>query len=200
MRSRLIIAASVLGLLAGPALAQSSSSSAPPAGSAPGGLTRTSPTTPPGAAATAPAPIPAPDPLTMEDTADIKGSAVYGSDNKKIGSVSAVLMQPTSKTIDRLVVNEGGLLGVGGHRVALPVSDFKWNGDKDAFVIGKTADELKAMPEWKAASAGSVSSPIAPSSGSSSSGSSTRPPLSTAPAGSLAAPSNAGTSGGSTSE
>jgi len=195
MRSRLIIAASVLGLLAGPALAQSSSSPAPPAGAAPGGVTRTSPTTPPGAPATAPAARPAPDPLTMEDTAGIKGSAVYGSDDKKIGSVSTVLMQPDSKTIDRLVVNEGGLLGVGGHRVALPVGDFKWNGDKDAFVIGKTADELKAMPEWKAASADTTSTPTPPSSGSS-----TRPPMSTAPGGSLSAPSNAGSSGGSTSE
>jgi hypothetical protein len=175
MRSRLIITASVLGLLAGPALAQSSSSSAPPAGSAPGGITtpRATPTTPPGSAAGGAAPAtmaartPAPDPLTLEDTAQIKGSAVYGSDDKKIGSVSTVLMQPDSKKVDRLVVSEGGLLGVGGHLVALPVSDFKWNGEKDAFVIGKTADELKGMPEWKAASAGSTSTPIPPSSGSS---------------------------------
>jgi hypothetical protein len=197
MRSRLIITASALALLAAPALAQTSSPSPPPAG----GLTtpRTmTPTTPPGAPANAPAAVaartPAPDPLTMEDTAQIKGSTVYGSDDKKIGAVSAVLMQPQNKTIDRLVVNEGGLLGVGGHRVALPLSDFKWSSDKDAFTIGKTADELKSMPEWKAASAGSV--PIEQSS----SGSSTRPPMTTAPAGSLPAPSNAGTSSGSTTE
>ena len=92
----------------------------------------------------------------MEDTSQIKGSTVYGSDDKKIGAVSAVLMQPQSKTIDRLVVNEGGLLGVGGHRVAVPITEFKWNGDKDAFTIGKTADDLKSMPEWNAASAASV--------------------------------------------
>ena len=192
MRSRLIITASALALLAAPALAQTSTSP-PPAG----GLTtpRTmTPTTPPGAPPAAAARTPAPDPLTLEDTAEIKGSTVYGSDDKKIGAVSAVLMQPQSKTIDRLVVNEGGLLGVGGHRVALPLSDFKWSSDKDAFTIGKTADELKSMPEWKAASAGSV--PIEQSS----SGSSMRPPMTTVPAGSLPAPSNAGTSSGSTTE
>ncbi len=192
MRSRLIVTASALALLAAPALAQTSSSP-PPAG----GLTtpRTmTPTSPPGAPPAAALRTPAPDPLTLEDTAEIKGSTVYGSDNKKIGSVSAVLMQPQSKTIDRLVVNEGGLLGVGGHRVVLPLSDFKWSSDKDAFTIGKTADELKSMPEWRAASAGSL--PIEQSS----SGSSTRPPLSTAPAGSLPAPSNAGTSSDTTTE
>jgi hypothetical protein len=176
MRSSLIIAVSALGLLAGPALAQTSSPS-------------TSPSTLPGAA---PAPRPAPDPLAQEDTSQIKGSTVYGSDDKKIGSVSAVLMTPENKTIDRLVVSEGGLLGVGSHRVALPVGEFKWNSEKDAFTIGETADQLKSMPAWSAASADAAM----PSEGSST----PRPPLSTAPAGSLPAPSNAGTSGSSTSE
>ena len=30
-------------------------------------------------------------------------------------------MGPQNETIDRLVVNEGSVLGVGGHKVALPV-------------------------------------------------------------------------------
>ena len=178
MRSSLIIAVSTLGLLAGPALAQTSSPTSPTGG-------------PPGVATMAPR-APAPDPLAMEDTSQIKGSTVYGSDQKKIGTVAAVLMKPESKTIDRLVVSEGGLLGVGSHRVALPIDEFKWNSDKDAFTIGKTADELKSMPAWTSASADAA----VPSEGSSA----PRPPLSTAPAGSLPAPSNAGTSSGSTTE
>jgi sporulation protein YlmC with PRC-barrel domain len=161
MRTRTIIAVSALGLLMSPALAQTS----PPTG----GMTPPGATSPgaPGGTTGAPAAarrIPAPDPLTMEDTSQIKGSSVYGSDDKKIGDVSTVLMKPDSKTIDRLVVGAGGLLGVGSHRVALPIDEFKWDGEKDAFRIGKTADELKSMPEWKATSASSAS---APSSGSS---------------------------------
>src|SRR5882724_6938501 len=135
MRSSLIAAASALALLAGPALAQTSTP--PPAGS---GTTPRATTTP--GAPTAGGPVvaprpPAPDPFTLEDVSAIKGSTVYGSDDKKIGDVSTVLMKPDSKTIDRLVVAEGGLLGVGSHRVALPVDEFKWDGQKDAFKISK---------------------------------------------------------------
>jgi hypothetical protein len=57
-------------------------------------------------------------------------------------------MNPSSKKIDRLVVAEGGVLGVGAHKVALPVDSFHWDSQKREFTIQKTADDLKAMPEW----------------------------------------------------
>src|SRR5215510_15422426 len=67
-----------------------------------------------GPAATAPAPrAPTPNPLKQEDVSKIEGASVLGSDGKKLGSVSKVLMKPDDKTIDRLVVHAGGLLGVG---------------------------------------------------------------------------------------
>jgi sporulation protein YlmC with PRC-barrel domain len=93
--------------------------------------------------------IPAVNPLATEDVSHISGTAVYGSDDKKIGSVSNVLMKPDSKTIDRLVVAQGGLLGVGAHHVVLPVDQFKWDSEKEGFTIGKTSDDLKSMTEWQ---------------------------------------------------
>jgi hypothetical protein len=89
------------------------------------------------------------NPLTTEDVSHITGTAVYGSDDKKIGSISHVLMQPGSKTIDRLVVAEGGVLGLGAHDVALPIDQFTWDQQKEAFTIDKTNDDLKAMAEWR---------------------------------------------------
>ena len=71
------------------------------------------------------------------------------SDGTSIGKVSTVLMDPSSKKIDRLVVAEGGVLGVGTHKVALPVDSFHWDSDKRSFTVQKTADDLKAMPEWQ---------------------------------------------------
>ena len=93
--------------------------------------------------------VPAVNPLTQEDVSHIAGTAVYGSDDKKIGTISHVLMKPDSKTIDRLVVAEGGVLGIGAHNVALPIDRFKWSQDKEAFTIAKTGDELKTMAEWQ---------------------------------------------------
>jgi hypothetical protein len=145
MRARIAATASVLALLAGPALMSNASAQT------------TAPSPQPGGSMSAPSAAmprtPRPDPMTLEDVSAIKGSAVYGSDDKKIGSISTVLMKADTKTVDRVVVSEGGLLGVGSHLVALPIGDFKWDGLKDAFKISKTADQLKEMPEWKAASA-----------------------------------------------
>lgn len=139
LRLRVITAVSSIALLAaGTALAQSTSRS-PTAG---GGLGA------PSAAASRPR-APAPNPLKMEDVSKLEGAAVYDNNGKKIGSVSTVLMKPESKTIDRLVVGEGGVLGIGSHRVALPIDAFSWDAQKDGFTVAKTADDLKSMPEWK---------------------------------------------------
>jgi sporulation protein YlmC with PRC-barrel domain len=118
--------------MSGPGAAAPSRTAAPPINNAP-------------AASSAPMK----DPLSSEDISQIEGSSVVASDGTSIGKVSTVLMDPSSKKVDRLVVAEGGVLGVGAHKVALPVDTFHWDGEKHNFTIQKTADDLKAMPEWQ---------------------------------------------------
>lgn len=113
-------------------------------------------TSPGTAPATTPAPAtPKPNPLDQSDLSKIIGAAVNSSDGKDIGDVSTALMQPDSKKIDKLVVHSGGVLGVGGRYVALPVSDFSWDGMKDAFTIKSTENDFKGMAEWKPPANGS---------------------------------------------
>ena len=132
------IAAATLLFASTAAFAQTPSTPTPrPAGSLP------SATQPPQAART-----PAPNPLTKEDVSQIEGTSVYGNDDKKIGHISRVLMNPSDKKIDRLVVSAGGVLGVGGHRVAIPLDQFSWDSQKDAFKLGTTEESLKSQPEW----------------------------------------------------
>jgi len=104
----------------------------------------------PGQSATAvPAkPAPAINPLTQEDISLIEGTTVHGGDGVKLGHITSVLMDPKTKQIDRLVVAAGGLLGIGSHRVAIPVDQFSWDGDKAVFKLTKDMASLKAMPEW----------------------------------------------------
>ena len=138
MRAISMAAATAVALLSVSAFAQSQS---PPGGTT---MPRSN-----GPAAAAPAPrAPSPNPLKQEDVSKIEGASVLGSDSKKLGSVSNVLMRPDDKTIDRLVVHAGGVLGVGGRYVAMPIGDFSWDGDADAFKISKTTDELTSMAEW----------------------------------------------------
>jgi hypothetical protein len=134
MRTTWISAASVLALIAAPALAQTTS-------------------TPANSSSPAPAAAPKqeqPDPLKQEDVSQIKGATVYGGDDKKIGSISTVLMRPDNHQIDRLVVGAGGVLGVGAHAVAMPVGEFRWDSQTGGFKISKTAADLKTMPAWVA--------------------------------------------------
>jgi sporulation protein YlmC with PRC-barrel domain len=144
MRKLPIAAVAALALMAGAASAQTANTPNT------ANTTNTMNTSPrPGAATTAPMHKEAAiNPLNQDDVSKIEGTAVYGNDDGKIGHVSTVLMDPSSKKIDRLVVTAGGVLGVGGHRVAIPVEQFSWDADKDAFKLGTTVADLKQMPEW----------------------------------------------------
>ena len=135
MRKLPIAAVAALALMTGVASAQSTSPSSParPA---------------PGATAAPVQKEAAINPLSQEDVSKIEGTTVYGSDDGKIGHVSTALMDPSSKKIDRLVVTAGGVLGVGGHRVAIPVEQFSWDADRGTFKLNTTVAELKQMPEW----------------------------------------------------
>src|SRR5919205_25128 len=136
MRKLPIATVAALALMTGAATAQMSTTPSSPARPAPGATT---------------APVhkeAAINPLTQEDVSKIEGTSVYGGDDGKIGHIATTLMDPSSKKIDRLVVTAGGVLGVGGHRVAIPVDQFSWDADKGAFKLGTTVAQLKQMPEW----------------------------------------------------
>jgi sporulation protein YlmC with PRC-barrel domain len=138
---------------------------------------RPSPATP---SATQPAPAqPAVNPLTKEHVSNIQGQNVYGSDDAKLGSVSEILMDPQTKKLDKLVVSTGGVMGIGSHRVAIPLDQFSWDGQKAGFKLTKNAEALKAMPEWVegATTTGSSTAPARTT------GSSEPPAKTTAPTG-----------------
>ena len=112
-------------------------------------------TPPPRTSTSAPATTSAPaqriaqkNPLTQEDVSLIEGTSVYGGDDGKVGHISHVLMEPQSKKIDRLVVSAGGMLGIGSHRVAIPVDQFSWDADRGVFKLSTTLASLKEQPEW----------------------------------------------------
>lgn len=142
----LIATTGIALLLSGAAMAQTTVPA--PATKPPAAATGTTTSTMPNATTPRPVP-PAPSPLAREDVSKIIGASVYGPDEKKIGTVSTVLMQPSQLMIDRLVVAEGGLLGIGSHLVAVPVDEFQWDSAKGVFKVTMTGEEVKSMPAWK---------------------------------------------------
>ena len=78
------------------------------------------------------------NPLTEGLLSRIRGMAVYGSDEVKIGHVATVLIDPRTRRIDRLVVAAGGILGFGSHPVAIAVNQFVWDAYIRAFRLPAT--------------------------------------------------------------
>lgn len=153
MRAIAIAALSTFALISAPAFAQTTPSAGGMGTSPPAAATHTGDMGSTTARPAASQSQPQPNPLTKADVSKITGTDVYGSDDKKIGSISTELMKPDSKTIDRLVISTGGVLGVGAHYVALPIDQFSWDNDKSAFKISSTEKELAGMPAWHEQSA-----------------------------------------------
>jgi hypothetical protein len=135
MRTLPIATAAVLVMLAGTA-----SAGLPTTPDHPGALAQATPQAPVAREA-------AVNPLAKGDVSKIEGTLVYG-DEGKLGYVSVALTDPQTKKIDRLVVAAGGVLGIGGHRVAIPVDQFKWEADNGAFRLQTTMAGLRAMRSW----------------------------------------------------
>lgn len=78
------------------------------------------------------------------------GLDIYNKDNKDIGAIKDIALNPNGRAA-AYIVSVGGFLGMGEHYVAVnPESvnvtykDNKWHADMSA-----TADQLKAAPEFK---------------------------------------------------
>jgi len=110
-----------------------------------------------GASKDAPAAGVVPLGLTVEETAVVlKGwraskllhADVYNDENKKIGKIEDMIVSPDGK-VSVAVIDVGGFLGMGKHRVAIPVDQFSDINAKKLVLPKATKDALKAMPEFR---------------------------------------------------
>ena len=76
----------------------------------------------------------------------ILGHPVYNNMDERVGSVDDIIVT-TDKSVSYAIINAGGFLAVARHNVAIPVSQFKLDGDK-LVLPGATSDALKAAPEF----------------------------------------------------
>jgi len=80
----------------------------------------------------------------------VVGLDIYNKDNKDIGTIKDIALNPNGRA-SAYIVSVGGFLGMGEHyvavspeAVAVTYKDNKWHADMNA-----TADQLKAAPEFK---------------------------------------------------
>jgi hypothetical protein len=78
----------------------------------------------------------------------VEGTAVYGADRTKIGSVERVMIDKLSGQVSYVVLGFGGFLGIGNDHYPLPWQSLKYDTDLGGYVTGVTETQLKGAPKY----------------------------------------------------
>lgn len=78
----------------------------------------------------------------------VEGTAVYGADKKKIGSIERVMIEKVSGKASYAVLSFGGFLGIGHDHYPLPWQTLKYDTELGGYLVGVTEDQLKGAPKY----------------------------------------------------
>jgi sporulation protein YlmC with PRC-barrel domain len=76
----------------------------------------------------------------------LMGMNVEGTDGKKLGDVKDLVIDPDDGSIDYVVLDFGGILGIGKKYFAIPWDALELTADKKKLVMDATKRDLKAAP------------------------------------------------------
>jgi hypothetical protein len=78
----------------------------------------------------------------------VEGTAVYGSDNTKIGSIERVMIDKVSGKVSYAVLSFGGFLGIGDDHYPLPWQSLKYDTAVEGYRTGITKKQLEGAPKY----------------------------------------------------
>jgi hypothetical protein len=78
----------------------------------------------------------------------VEGTAVYGADKKKIGSVERVMIDKHSGKVAYAVLSFGGFMGLGEDYYPIPWSMLDYDTDLGGYKVGLTKDQLEKAPRY----------------------------------------------------
>jgi hypothetical protein len=84
----------------------------------------------------------------------VEGTAVYGANDRKIGSVQRVMIDKTSGKVAYAVVSFGGFLGMGEDYYPMPWASLTYDTALGGYRTGITENQLEARPSSTAARTG----------------------------------------------
>jgi hypothetical protein len=79
----------------------------------------------------------------------VEGTAVYGADSQKIGSIERVMIDKMSGKVSYAVLSFGGFLGIGDDHYPLPWPSLKYDTALGGYVTGITEDQLRGAPKYR---------------------------------------------------
>lgn len=78
----------------------------------------------------------------------VEGTAVFGSDGDKIGSVDCVMIEKRSGKAREAVVDVGTFLGMGGTRHTIPWSKLDYDEECEGYKLDVTEEQLRNAPSY----------------------------------------------------
>lgn len=79
----------------------------------------------------------------------VEGTAVFGPDDEKIGSIERVMIEKTSGRVSYTVLSFGGFLGIGDDHYPLPWHTLKYDTRLGGYRSGVTVDQLQNAPKYR---------------------------------------------------
>jgi hypothetical protein len=79
----------------------------------------------------------------------VEGTAVYGADDSKIGSIERVMIDKISGKVSYAVLGFGGFFGLGNDHYPLPWQSLKYDTRLGGYVTGVTEKQLKSAPKYR---------------------------------------------------
>jgi sporulation protein YlmC with PRC-barrel domain len=93
--------------------------------------------------------------LQVFSNSPVKASSMIGTDvvnskGENLGDVKEVVIDPGTGRVAYAVVSFGGFLGMGEKLFAIPFSAFKYNVEKNEYVLDISKERLKTAPGFDA--------------------------------------------------
>jgi hypothetical protein len=78
----------------------------------------------------------------------VEGTAVYGPDDSKIGSIERVMIDKLSGKVSYAVLGFGGFMGLGNDHYPLPWQSLKYDTSLGGYRTGLTENQLRDAPKY----------------------------------------------------
>ena len=76
----------------------------------------------------------------------VEGTAVYGKDGDKMGSVDCVMIEKRSGQAREVIVDVGSFLGMGGTKHTIPWQKLTYDEEYGGYKLDVTEDQLRQAP------------------------------------------------------
>lgn len=89
----------------------------------------------------------------------VEGTAVYGTDGQRIGSIERVMIDKVSGKVAYAVLGFGGFLGIGDDHYPLPWQSLRYDTNLGGYVTSITDSQLRGAPKYSDESSWNWSDP-----------------------------------------